>query len=71
MCVLVVSFDGSAKTEKYGGYGSCSWIEWRLPEWKIVIAASAYLESITVNVAEYSDMNNGVLAALPMVASTW
>ncbi|OWZ04509.1 hypothetical protein PHMEG_00023572 [Phytophthora megakarya] len=24
---LVGSFDGSAKTEKYGGYGSCSWID--------------------------------------------
>ncbi|OWZ07383.1 hypothetical protein PHMEG_00020228 [Phytophthora megakarya] len=30
---LVVSFDGSAKTEKSGGYGSCSWRVWKLPEW--------------------------------------
>ncbi|OWZ00157.1 hypothetical protein PHMEG_00028720 [Phytophthora megakarya] len=29
---LVVSFDGSAKTEKNGGYGSCSWIVWKFPE---------------------------------------
>ncbi|OWZ06818.1 hypothetical protein PHMEG_00020879 [Phytophthora megakarya] len=38
---FVVSFDGSAQTEKNGGYGSCSWIVWKLPEWQIVIAASA------------------------------
>ncbi|GMF33623.1 unnamed protein product [Phytophthora lilii] len=60
----VVSFDGSAKTEKYGGYGSCSWIVWLLPEWKIVIAVSAYLEKTTVSIAEYTGMNNGVLAAI-------
>ncbi|KAG3233235.1 hypothetical protein PI124_g21689 [Phytophthora idaei] len=59
-----VSFDGSAKTEKYGGYGSCSWVLWSLPEWKIVIAANAYLPSTTVNVAEYTGMNNGVKAAI-------
>ncbi|OWY98148.1 hypothetical protein PHMEG_00031156 [Phytophthora megakarya] len=61
---LVVSFDGSAKTEKNGGYGSCSWIVWKLPEWQIVIAASAYLEQTTVNMAEYSGMNHGMIAAL-------
>ncbi|OWY94813.1 hypothetical protein PHMEG_00035350, partial [Phytophthora megakarya] len=61
---FVVSFDGSAKTEKYGGYGICSWILWRLPEWIIVTAASAYLEATTVNMAEYSGMNRGVQAAL-------
>ncbi|KAE9341162.1 hypothetical protein PF008_g10767 [Phytophthora fragariae] len=60
----VLSFDGSAKTEKHGGYGSCSWILWKLPEWTIVIAASAYLETTTVNLAEYAGMNNGVSAAL-------
>ncbi|OWZ24539.1 hypothetical protein PHMEG_000430 [Phytophthora megakarya] len=61
---FVVSFDGSAKTEKNGGYGSCSWIVWKLPEWQIVIATSAYLEQTTVNMAEYSGMNHGVIAAL-------
>ncbi|POM65589.1 Hypothetical protein PHPALM_18668, partial [Phytophthora palmivora] len=60
----VLSFDGSAKTEKNGGYGSCSWILWRLPEWDIEIAASAYLSSTTVNLAEYTGMNNGVKAAI-------
>ncbi|KAE9268092.1 hypothetical protein PF001_g29802 [Phytophthora fragariae] len=60
----VLSFAGSAKTEKHGGYGSCSWILWKLPEWTIVIAASAYLEATTVNLAEYAGMNNGVSAAL-------
>ncbi|OWZ00670.1 hypothetical protein PHMEG_00028090 [Phytophthora megakarya] len=61
---FVVSFYGSAKTEKNGGYGSCSWIVWKLPEWQILIAASAYLEQTTVNMAEYSGMNHGVIAAL-------
>ncbi|POM73947.1 Hypothetical protein PHPALM_9154 [Phytophthora palmivora] len=61
----VLSFDGSAaKTEKNGGYGSWSWILWRLPEWDIEIAASAYLSSTTVNLAEYTGMNNGVKAAI-------
>ncbi|KAE9313017.1 hypothetical protein PR003_g19611 [Phytophthora rubi] len=60
----VLSFDGSAKTEKHGGYGSCSWVLWKLPEWTIVIAASAYLETTTVNLAEFAGMNNGVSAAL-------
>ncbi|OWZ08648.1 hypothetical protein PHMEG_00018768, partial [Phytophthora megakarya] len=43
----VVSFDGSAKTEKNGGYGRCSWIVWKFPEWQIAIATSAYLEQTT------------------------
>ncbi|POM59439.1 hypothetical protein PHPALM_31835 [Phytophthora palmivora] len=60
----VLSFDGSAKSEKNGGYGSCSWILWRLPEWDIEIAASAYLSSTTVNLAECTGMNNGVKAAI-------
>ncbi|GMF21130.1 unnamed protein product [Phytophthora lilii] len=61
---LVLSFDGLAKIPKHGGYGSCAWILWQLPEWTIVTAASAYLESTTVNQAEYEGMNNGVSAAL-------
>ncbi|GMF40704.1 unnamed protein product [Phytophthora fragariaefolia] len=60
---FVLSFDGSAKTPKRGGYGSCAWILWRLPDWRIEIAASAYLESTTVNQAEYMGMKEGVLAA--------
>ncbi|OWZ05825.1 hypothetical protein PHMEG_00022016 [Phytophthora megakarya] len=51
-------------TEKHGGYGSRSWIVCKLPEWQIVIAACAYLEKTTVNIAEYSGMNHGVIAAL-------
>ncbi|OWZ14207.1 LOW QUALITY PROTEIN: reverse transcriptase [Phytophthora megakarya] len=34
MKAFVVSCDGSAKTEKNGGYGCCSWIVWKLPEWQ-------------------------------------
>ncbi|OWY90469.1 hypothetical protein PHMEG_00041389 [Phytophthora megakarya] len=33
-----------------------------------VLAASAYLESTTVNIAEYTGMNNGVRAALELGA---
>ncbi|OWZ11842.1 hypothetical protein PHMEG_00015078 [Phytophthora megakarya] len=51
-------------TEKNGSYRSCSWIVWNLPEWKIAIAASVYLEQTTVNMAEYSGMNHGVIATL-------
>ncbi|EGZ10809.1 hypothetical protein PHYSODRAFT_337582 [Phytophthora sojae] len=36
-------------TEKNGGYGSCSWILWKLPEWTVELAASVYLENTTVN----------------------
>ncbi|GMF30608.1 unnamed protein product [Phytophthora fragariaefolia] len=60
---FVLSFDGSAKTPKHGGYGSCAWILWRLPDSKIEIAASAYLENTTVNQAEYMGMNEGLRAA--------
>ncbi|GMF34546.1 unnamed protein product [Phytophthora fragariaefolia] len=60
---FVLSFDGSAKTPKHGGYGSCAWILWRLPDWKIETAASAYLESTTVIQAEYMGMNEGLRAA--------
>ncbi|OWZ16024.1 LOW QUALITY PROTEIN: hypothetical protein PHMEG_00010244 [Phytophthora megakarya] len=65
---LVVSFDGSAKTDKNGGYGSCALVVWRLPEWTIVLAANAYLESTTVNVAGYIRMDRGVKAALELGA---
>ncbi|KAG3035075.1 hypothetical protein PC121_g1769 [Phytophthora cactorum] len=61
---FVVSFDESAKTEKYGGYDSCSWVLWSLPEWKIVIAANAYLLPTTVNVAEYTGISDSVKAAV-------
>ncbi|GMF52074.1 unnamed protein product [Phytophthora fragariaefolia] len=60
----VLSFHGSAKTTKNGGYGSCSWILWKLPFWDIEIAATARLPSTTTKIAEYAGMNNGVVAAL-------
>ncbi|GMF31292.1 unnamed protein product [Phytophthora lilii] len=65
---FVVSFDGSTKTKKHGGYGSRSWIVWRLPDWDITIAASSVFESTTVNIAEYTGMNNGVKAAIAVGA---
>ncbi|GMF56870.1 unnamed protein product [Phytophthora fragariaefolia] len=60
---FVLSFHGSAKTPKHGGYGSCAWILWRLPDWKIQIDGSVYLVSTTVNHAEYMGMNEGLRAA--------
>ncbi|POM77310.1 LOW QUALITY PROTEIN: Hypothetical protein PHPALM_5323 [Phytophthora palmivora] len=59
----VLSFDGSAKTERNGGYRAGAAFG-SLPEWNIEIAASAYLSSTTVNLAEYTEMNNGVKAAI-------
>ncbi|GMF33630.1 unnamed protein product [Phytophthora fragariaefolia] len=44
-------------------YTSCAWILGRLPDWTIAIAASAYLENITVNQAEDMGMNEGLRAA--------
>ena len=49
--LLVVSFDGSARTKRKGG--SYSAIIWKLPEWTIVAAASEYATDLTVNEAEY------------------
>ncbi|GMF56437.1 unnamed protein product [Phytophthora fragariaefolia] len=60
----VLSFDGSAMSTEDNGYGSRSWILWRLPSWDIEIAASAHLLATTVDIAEYTGMNNGVKAAL-------
>ncbi|KAG2781907.1 hypothetical protein PC129_g15560 [Phytophthora cactorum] len=42
----------------------CSWIQWRLPDCDIETTASAYLLATTANIAEYTGMINGVLAAL-------
>ncbi|KAJ8566268.1 hypothetical protein ON010_g6855 [Phytophthora cinnamomi] len=60
----VLSFDGSAKTAKNGGNGNCSWVVWCLPAWDIEIAASAYLPSTTGNIAEYTGMNDIIMAEL-------
>ena len=59
-----MSFDGSSKTEKHGGFGSCALISWKLPEWSIVMAAGDYLPSTTVNLAEYAGMNRDAQAPL-------
>ena len=49
--LLVVSFDGSARTKRKGGAYSA--IVWKLPEWKIVNVAADYATDLTVNEAEY------------------
>ncbi|EGZ07042.1 hypothetical protein PHYSODRAFT_372863, partial [Phytophthora sojae] len=48
--------------------GSCAWIVWRLPEWKLMIAANAYLADTTSHLAQSAGMTYGVLAALKLGA---
>ncbi|GMG17444.1 unnamed protein product [Phytophthora fragariaefolia] len=57
----VLSYDASVTVD--GAYGSCSWILWSLPDWSIVIAASAYLPSVTLGVAKSVAVSNGLVAA--------
>ncbi|OWZ01199.1 reverse transcriptase [Phytophthora megakarya] len=57
----VVSFDGSARVKRGGVAFSA--IVWSLPGWEVVKARSGYLESLTVNEAEY----NGLLLRLEML----
>ncbi|OWY97213.1 reverse transcriptase, partial [Phytophthora megakarya] len=57
----VISFDGSARVKRGGGaFGA---IVWCLPGWEVVKARSGYLESLTVNEAEY----NGLILGLDML----
>ncbi|POM58529.1 LOW QUALITY PROTEIN: Reverse transcriptase [Phytophthora palmivora] len=49
--LYVVSFDGSARVKRGGG--ACSAILWKLPEWTVIQARSAYAEDLTVNETEY------------------
>ncbi|OWZ16418.1 reverse transcriptase [Phytophthora megakarya] len=57
----VVGFDGLARVKRGGGAFSA--IVWSLPGWEVVKARSGYLESLTVNEAEY----NGLLLGLDML----
>ena len=60
--ILVVSFDGSARTKrKVGAYSA---IIWKLPEWKIVTVAVEYAKDLTVNEAEY----HGLLLGFDLLA---
>ncbi|OWZ00883.1 reverse transcriptase [Phytophthora megakarya] len=57
----VVGFDGSARVKRGGGAFSA--IVWSLPGWEVVKARSGYLDSLTVNEAEY----NGLILGLDML----
>ncbi|POM68913.1 Reverse transcriptase [Phytophthora palmivora] len=57
--LLVVSFDGLARVKRSGG--AYSGIVWSLPEWTVISAASKYQLDLTVNEAEYHDMDRGRL----------
>ncbi|OWZ06892.1 reverse transcriptase [Phytophthora megakarya] len=59
----VISFDGSARVKRGGGAFSA--IVWSLPGWEVVKARSGYLESLTVNEAEY----NGLILGPDMLES--
>ena len=52
--LYVMSFDGSVRVKQGGG--ACSSIVWRLSNWTIVEAASKYIDTSTVNEAEYEGM---------------
>ncbi|EGZ09339.1 hypothetical protein PHYSODRAFT_339685 [Phytophthora sojae] len=64
----VVSFAGLTQPGQYGADGSCAWIVWRLPEWKLMVAANAYLADTTSSLAQSAGMTYGVLAALQLGA---
>ena len=55
--LLVVNFDGFARTKRKGG--ACSAIVWKLPEWKIVNVAAEYATDLTVNEAKYRGLRLG------------
>ncbi|POM72873.1 LOW QUALITY PROTEIN: Reverse transcriptase [Phytophthora palmivora] len=55
------SFDGSARVKRGGGAYSA--ILWKLPEWTVIQARSAYAEDLTVNEAEY----HGLLLCLDLL----
>ncbi|POM57989.1 Reverse transcriptase, partial [Phytophthora palmivora] len=65
--LYVVSFDGSARVKRGGGAYSA--ILWKLPEWTVIQARSAYAEGLTVNEAEY----HGLLLCLDLlrIANEW
>ncbi|OWY99908.1 LOW QUALITY PROTEIN: reverse transcriptase [Phytophthora megakarya] len=54
----VISFDGSARVKRGGGAFSA--IVWSRPGWEVVKARSGYLESLTVNEAEYNSLILGL-----------
>ncbi|POM63766.1 LOW QUALITY PROTEIN: Reverse transcriptase [Phytophthora palmivora] len=55
------SFDGPALVKRGGGAYSA--ILWKLPEWTVIQARSAYAEDLTVNEAEY----HGLLLCLDLL----
>ncbi|GMF57107.1 unnamed protein product [Phytophthora fragariaefolia] len=60
--LLVVSFDGSARVKRNGGAFSA--IVWSLPNWTVILGASEYKTSLTVNEAEY----HGLLLCFDLLA---
>ncbi|POM62558.1 reverse transcriptase [Phytophthora palmivora] len=61
--LYVVSFDGSARVTR--GRGAYSAILWKLPEWTVIQARSAYAEDLTVNETGY----HGLLLCLDLFST--
>ncbi|POM74053.1 LOW QUALITY PROTEIN: Reverse transcriptase [Phytophthora palmivora] len=61
--LYVFSFDGSARVKRGGGAYRA--ILWKLPEWTVIKARSAYAEDLTVNEAEY----HGLLLCLDLLST--
>ncbi|GMF43542.1 unnamed protein product [Phytophthora fragariaefolia] len=60
--VIVLSFDGAAKTSTRRG--SCGCILWQLPGWKMLEARGFILDDVSANDAEYNGLLKGVQVAL-------
>ncbi|POM75143.1 Reverse transcriptase [Phytophthora palmivora] len=58
-----ILFDGSARVKRGGGAYSA--ILWKLPEWTVIQARSAYAEDLTVNEEQY----HGLLLCLDLLSS--
>ncbi|GMG18202.1 unnamed protein product [Phytophthora fragariaefolia] len=59
---IVLCFDGAAKTSTRSG--SCGYILWQLPGWKVLEASGFILDDVSVNDAEYNGLLKGVQMAL-------
>ncbi|OWZ03833.1 LOW QUALITY PROTEIN: hypothetical protein PHMEG_00024370, partial [Phytophthora megakarya] len=59
---VVLSFDGAAKTSTRKG--SCGFVLWQVPEWKVLDARGYILDGVTVNDAEHFGLLKGLAMAL-------
>ena len=62
----LLSFDGSIKKPTVGGYGSCGYVLWKLPEWEVTYAACEHIPEATINIAEYTGLIRGLRQAVKL-----